>query len=456
MHSERSIQGIWFLPGKQTSAISGVFTYSRREGCILELTSQTGNDAINSLDIEIILGATSDATSVTLLQCHRIKRYTNTQGVEIVKYRIQFALLGHHFLTKGDILFDKLKASISDLGTWAGIYGFSELDVQQRKFTVALKYKIPDDLHFTVPGNLKAGFEFDASSTWFKETEHAEIHQKIFAVIVSEEPKPLDELLSRFYTFYKFFSLSYYDAPPLLALYLLNSTLKNELNEDYPFRVELLYSDNFFNANYKPDKIPPDFLFLYTDIEAIFSTVIDRWFRLYEKIGPAVNLLNELLLKRGLPIEVQFLIAIQAVETFHRNIFGGVTIPEEEHQKRIEAILENAPEEYKQWLEENLRYSNEPKLRKRLNDMYDRLPEEITKKLISHKKGFVNNVVNTRNYYTHYDVSLKEKAMSFREIFNAVQKLKVILISSVLNELGFTKEQIIGAMKMHIVYPFVD
>ena len=40
-------------------------------------------------------------------------------------------------------------------------------------------------------------------------------------------------------------------------------------------------------------------------------------------------------MSRGLTVEIQFLTSIQAVETFHRNIFGGQAIPEDEHQKRI-------------------------------------------------------------------------------------------------------------------------
>lgn len=456
MNEDRTLQGIWFLPDKQPSAIGGVFSYSRKNGCRLELVDQSSDDTLNKKDVDILLGITSDGIPVTLLQCSRTSRSTNIKGVEIIKYRVQFALIGHHFLNKETILFDKLKASISDLGTWASIYGFSKLDVQQKEFIVDLKYKIPGDLHFPIPGNMKAGFEFDASSTWIKETERAEIDQKIFAVVVTAELIPLNALLSSFYTFYKFFSLLYYDAPPLLSLYLHNSTLKNELNEDYPFRVELLYSDNFYNANYKQEKIPPDFLFLYTDIESIFPTVIHQWFELFEKIGPAINLLNELLLKRGLPIEVQFLISIQAVETSHRNIFGGVMIPEDEHEKRMAAILASAPEEHKKWLKENLQFSNEPKLRKRLADLYERLPTEITERLMKDKKGIINDIVNTRNYYTHYDPSLKGRVMDFKKTFNAVQKLKVILISSVLNELGFAQDQVIQATKMHIVYPFLD
>lgn len=194
---------------------------------------------------------------------------------------------------------------------------------------------------------MQIGFEFGVAYTWNKETENAEVKKKIFATVSADGSKSLDILLSNFYTLYKFLSLAYYDAPPLLSLYFLNSKRTNELNKDYPFQVELLYHDNFYNENYKADKNPHDFLFNYNDIEDVFPTAIGKWFLLFDRIGPFVNLLNKLLMKRGLTVEVQFLTSIQTVETFHRNVFGGVMITEEEHQKRIDSILESMPPDHR-------------------------------------------------------------------------------------------------------------
>jgi len=45
--------------------------------------------------------------------------------------------------------------------------------------------------------------------------------------------------------------------------------------------------------------------------------------------------------------------------------------------------------------------------------------------------------VNTRNYLTHYDPELKAVAkIGLRDLFNLMQRLKVLLEVSFLNELG--------------------
>ncbi len=110
-----------------------MFTYSQNKGCHLEILGPDCDDTLNNREEDIILGIATDGESITLLDCSRTRRHNNYKGVETVRYRIQFALLGHHFAKKEEILFDRLKASLADLGTWAGIYGFTHLNVRQKK-----------------------------------------------------------------------------------------------------------------------------------------------------------------------------------------------------------------------------------------------------------------------------------------------------------------------------------
>src|SRR5204863_5004733 len=135
----------------------------------------------------------------------------------------------------------------------------------------------------------------------------------------------------------KFFSLSYFDSPHILSVHFVNS---NHRVNDRVKSVQLLYSDHYFNKSYKEGKTPDGFLFTYQDVSENFPSIIKLWLQLFNKIGPAINLFNELLLKRQYPLELKFLSAIQAIETFHRNIFGGEAIPKEHHEKRIRLIID--------------------------------------------------------------------------------------------------------------------
>lgn len=244
-----------------------------------------------------------------------------------------------------------------------------------------------------------------------------------------------------------------------MEIYLYKPNTNNYNNEEYnkkDVKIEFLYSDYFFNEKYKSGKEYYDFLFTYQDVKDFFPYVIKLWFNLFEKISPSVNLLIELLLKRQYPLEIKFLSAIQAVETFHRNVFGSTIVSKEEHNHRLNLIINSVPIDLSDWLKEKLAFSNEPNLRKRLKDIYDSIPIEVTGKLISNKKDFIDSVVNTRNYYTHYNSSIKKRVMNNGDILKTVEKLKILLICSILKKLQFNKEQIIAFVRIDKVYPFAE
>jgi hypothetical protein len=71
-------------------------------------------------------------------------------------------------------------------------------------------------------------------------------------------------------------------------------------------------------------------------------------------------------------VDHKFLSLMQALETYHRRILGGNELSENHHNKRILEILTAVPDQYRQWLEEKLKYSNELSLRKRMKELLGR------------------------------------------------------------------------------------
>jgi hypothetical protein len=92
---------------------------------------------------------------------------------------------------------------------------------------------------------------------------------------------------------------------------------------------------------------------------------------------------------------------LQAAETFHRRRLGGCSLPETEHQKRLNEVLAGAGS-HRRWLEDKLQYSNELSLRKRLQELLRRVPP-VTADLVKNKSKFVQLALYTRNYLTHFD-----------------------------------------------------
>jgi hypothetical protein len=61
--------------------------------------------------------------------------------------------------------------------------------------------------------------------------------------------------------------------------------------------------------------------------------------------------------------------------------------------------------------------------------------------LLRNQKAFIEKVVNTRNFYTHYDLALEDKVAREEELYRLTQIPVFLLEACFLNELGFSPQQ---------------
>jgi hypothetical protein len=67
--------------------------------------------------------------------------------------------------------------------------------------------------------------------------------------------------------------------------------------------------------------------------------------------------------------------------------------------------------------------------------------EDAVSALITDKDAFAKNVVNTRNYHTHYDPHLKDKAVQGSKLYALTEQLSYLLQACLLVELGIPKQK---------------
>jgi ApeA N-terminal domain 1 len=132
----------------------------------------------------------------------------------------------------------------------------------------------------------------------------------------------------------------------------------------------------------------------------------------------------------------------RAIPSFKLVAMAG---PEDEHRKRMESILGAVPEEHREWLGGKLRYSNEPSLRKRIKHIFDGHPQTVDSVVGASgqdKRSFVNKVIDTRNYRTHLDKSLEDRAARGEELHRINDKLRKLLEMCLMAEIGFEDDEI--------------
>lgn len=428
--------GIWFLPENEENAdthTTGTLTFDINSKANLELLGVLKADD-NLEQLELILGLTSDGKKITLYKSFEYSRTISFPGLETSKYQPNYVLIGHHFKKTEDLVFYTVTARFKNFELWINKYGF---DLNANFEIYQVQYALPKQIHFKINDNTKGRINFSFSAPFRAKIQKVTIEQKSELIIENNTAKPFLQIIDDLMYFQNFLTLGTFEtAYPFSISLVLNETDK----------VEVFYKPNF-NYIENEKKHINDFLFCFADIEENFENIITKWYKLKEEIEPIIYLLLDSFFNKGKFTENRFLNIVQGLETFHRRFKLNEVRPKKEHQNMIKEILDCVEEPNKAWLSERLHFSNEPTLHNRLSDLLEFLKIETIDKIVPDKAQFIKDTKNSRNYYTHYDVSTEKKALKNSQLFILTEKLRVILIASVLIETGFSIEQIDALFK---------
>lgn len=317
---------------------------------------------------------------------------------------------------------------------WLGKFGFK--NISYLNYNLLIDYKSPESIHFKISDTLNGKINFNLTAPLNRNILKATIHQTAELEIESQIKKPFFQILDDLMYFQNFLTLGTFE-----TAYPFSIKLFVEENEEENYEIVLVYKPNFvFSVDEK--RHHREFLFSYQDLENNFEEVICKWFQLKNKIEPVVFLLLDTFHNKDKFTENRFLNIVQALETYHRRFKKNEVRSKQEHKKMIENIIESVDNSNKTWLKEKLNFSNEPTLHNRLLELLNSFSIETIDKIISDKDQFIRDTKNSRNYYTHYDQSLDKKALKSSKLYTLTEKLKIVLISVILIETGFSEEQI--------------
>ncbi len=458
MIEEFEYKGTWWLPDKPGKQIPGTLRFTPSEGAILDLIGDFRDIKKDTIEIgkmlqpEIILGASSDGRAITLYKCQE-ELGIASGGVLCLLLTHSFyadvVFVGAHFQKPEDIKFRSLSTHYSYLDEWVNISGF---DIQHNKQEVVVKYKILEPIRVTINDNYKLLIDFEATYTALSIAQkEVSIKQKTYIKVEASEEKAFEECRRIMHYIGNFLSLGVME--PVYPLAIIGTTEVNkERVEDktyYP-PVEIYYM--LLDVPKVPKKLLPfDMLFTFKDVSDRFEYFLKNWFGKVELLEPVYSLYFGTLYNPGMYLEHRFLSLIRAMESFHQRVYGGEYLSDENYKEVYNALVNAIPDnaipdlvkkDFKESLENKLKYGNEFSLRRRLREILDKCLEIVN--IIENKNAFINKVVDTRNYQIHHDKELKKRAASGEDLYHLTQKLKILLEICLLTESGFSSEEIKG------------
>lgn len=119
-----------------------------------------------------------------------------------------------------------------------------------------------------------------------------------------------------------------------------------------------------------PSRTKHAFEFLFTLDDVTFPTFMPAWWKLQSEIGGVADLVAALRDGGGY-VSSQFLTGASAIEGYHRHRHGRSKAPAE-HKVRIAQIVGAAPEEDRDWLEQQLAFTHEPTFAERIDEVVER------------------------------------------------------------------------------------
>jgi len=150
----------------------------------------------------------------------------------------------------------------------------------------------------------------------------------------------------------------------------------------------------------------------------------------------------------------RFMATVRVIESFHRRTSGNYYMPEEEYLNGLfKTFMEPVKDARRQCkisdsfrgrLESQLRYGREYSLRKRLNDLFALYGENFLTLFVDEEQSaFVSHVVDTRNWFTHFDEKLKYEAIrGGKELRYLNLRLQLFTIALLLRYIGLPQEGI--------------
>ncbi len=401
-------EGLWWLPDTPDEKMSGNLLFDPDEEATLKLIGSFKNiqNFDTLLEYEVIFGISANGKYITLYNCMEIGYSLSFPGLLVSQYYVDTVIVGGHFLKPADIEFKNVSVMYQYLDEWVNISAF-EIQFFKEPPGVKIICTLPRRISARINDKLTISFDFEVKGPKISVVQN-EIYMKQRTIMNFEcsEGLPYQEFFETLKSIQNVlsFAVKRYVYPLRIVGSTKASTADSNGTENS--NIELFYKIRNIQRDDKPI-LPNEMLFTFKDVSGRLEEFLGNWFKKRELLDEAFAPYFGILYNPNMYQNQKFLALTQTIEAYHQRV----------------------------------RDKNELPLWRRLEDILNTHKAALTG-LIEDEAKFINDVKNTRNYFTHYDEKLREKAASGADLFYLTEKLKILVETCLLSELGFSNEEI--------------
>lgn len=433
--------------------VPGRLSYDPLEGIVLELVGPPPGSSLRALMelpcLPTLYGRLVNATPVTLVDCTIAKTQIGAGAVGLpTAIRVGKLLVGRHIDDLDQLNIKSYTIEFSSLTNWTCASPV-ESDIPKADGKCIgwdIKYRRPEPININLPKTdfdlkISQGCKTSQSSSSFA------IRWDAGVTIVAHDSMVFAEFIEIAWQCQNLMSLMIGDHLSVKSVTVKPADPVSAGSIESPFH--LIYEQR--GKPDRPDLHAGQMLLPYLLVQEQFPQIVAEWFARSEQAVLASNVFFGSQLLESPSLEVRFLAATQAAESYHRSLGTGVYMQQDEYDTAIAGLLSHMPPviegDHKHSLKNRLKYGNEHSLRKRLQEMLARIPQNARLWIAADVSKFVNKVVNTRNYFTHYDHEAQTNAFEGAHAFAASERLRVLVVANLLHDLGIPDEKLLSVLK---------
>jgi len=438
------IRGIWWLPKKKKEKLHGTLSYAP-ESIYLELDGIWPRQRkVQFIEADIILGQSVKGDAITLYKTFEKKVTVLTSSRFVVNY----IFFGAHFSSEPQIQFSSIHINCTYLESWIGKSPFKNIAFNNTKPPIKMQFKIPA-LHSSLKLYSRKGWN----------------HLSVFKTLVQEHTACL-EIKPEEKQCFQWWQNILFHLRCLLTLFIGAPIYPSRLEGDIGIKklfggkrpLTRDYADIYSRpliAKMPDDIHPLEMLFPLTEISGIKSKIFKKWFQTVPQLDVVLELFMSTISAEHSYHHLHFLSLMQALECFHRQFWTGKYTSDKKYEAIRNALAGAIPlntgNSHKDSLKSRIKYGNEYSLRKRVMEICKTLSDG-TKKTLFEKPDFVGKLIDTRNYYTHYDEESREEIFAPLELPVVNRRLQTLIFVLLLKKTGVPEGDVVNALKKALYY----
>lgn len=454
MKNEMIFYGEWFIPETKEN-LSGELHINEEEKYIFLVLTRLCDEEnpITNIKakgvIDIIKGKLSTGGSILLYNCHFQGAHTVLFQKTQVVANVEYAFWNLDRCNSSEELrFSKVSVDFGEILEWSGLCAFNS-KLKKKKISFEWDSKPKIELVIDEKKSLIIVPSFGAVSTLIR-TKEIKFSQKIDIQFIYQSPEALSNILKDIQTFKNLLSLGMQR-----SIFIDEIEYYHESNrlEEYP---EIIQKMKVFcgsgNAGHHKGGDWTEFLFTLNDLTVDNKKCLSMWFEKYKRLKPVVELSTSVFNYVDISKEMLFLNLVQGLETYHTRFisdnikeyyhFVDEMLMKKYHVSSFDKLPEEALDDRAFLItERDAKKAKRILLRSRLGYLFYSKSKTWRVFLGYSREEFVNKVVDTRNYLTHYNENKEEKIFSEQEFLYANSLLMLYLQYYVLIEIGIKKKK---------------